>query len=107
MKRPIAYIAGTGRGMPATVFKNQEFAGIGIDTTDEWIVERTGIKQRHIAKTESATDLAATAARVAMERAGVHPGEVDIITWAARTPATSSRSSSGPPRAAGPTGASA
>jgi len=61
MKRPFAYIAGTGRGLPATVFTNADFATIGIETTDEWIVERTGIRQRHLAKTESATDLAAAA----------------------------------------------
>ena len=86
MKRPVAYIAGTGRGMPATVFKNDQFQSIGIDTTDEWIVERTGIKQRYLAKTESATDLAAAAARQAMERAGVQPGEVDIIVLGTASP---------------------
>ena len=79
MKRPYAYIAGTGRGIPATVFKNAEFAAVGIDTTDEWIVERTGIRQRYLAKSESATDLAAMAARSAMEKAKVQAGEVDLI----------------------------
>jgi 3-oxoacyl-[acyl-carrier-protein] synthase-3 len=79
MKRPYAYIAGTGRGIPATVFKNAEFASVGIDTTDEWIVERTGIRQRYLARTESATDLAAAAARSAMEKAKVQAGEVDLI----------------------------
>ena len=79
MKRPYAYIAGTGRGVPATVFKNSEFASVGIDTTDEWIVERTGIRQRYIARTESATDLAAAASRSAMEKAKVQAGEVDLI----------------------------
>ena len=79
MKRPYAYIAGTGRGVPATVFKNSEFASVGIDTTDEWIVERTGIRQRYIARTESATDLAAAASRAAMEKAKVQAGEVDLI----------------------------
>jgi 3-oxoacyl-[acyl-carrier-protein] synthase III len=86
VKRPLAYIAGTGRGMPSTVFTNSEFAGIGIDTTDEWIVERTGIKQRYLARTESATDLAAAASRAAMEKAGVHPGEVDIIVLGTASP---------------------
>lgn len=86
MKRPIAYIAGTGRGIPATVFKNAEFATIGIETTDEWIVERTGIKQRHLARTESATDLAAMASRHAMDKAGVHPGELDIIVLGTASP---------------------
>jgi 3-oxoacyl-[acyl-carrier-protein] synthase-3 len=82
----MAYIAGTGRGIPATVVKNSEFAALGIDTTDEWIVERTGIRQRYIARTESGTDLAATASRTAMDRAGVHPGELDIIVVATASP---------------------
>ncbi|HTI63892.1 MAG TPA: beta-ketoacyl-ACP synthase III [Gemmatimonadaceae bacterium] len=86
MKRPVAYFAGTGRGVPATVMTNFDFAKIGIETTDEWIVERTGIKQRHIAKTESTTDLAAMAARKAMEKAGVHPGELDIIVLGTASP---------------------
>jgi 3-oxoacyl-[acyl-carrier-protein] synthase-3 len=86
VKRPIAYVAATGRGIPSTVFANADFASIGIETTDEWIVERTGIKQRHIAKTESATDLGATAARQAMERAKVHAGELDIIVLGTASP---------------------
>lgn len=86
MKRPIAYVASTGRGIPSTVFANADFAKIGIETTDEWIVERTGIKQRHIAKTESATDLGALAARQAMERAKVHAGELDIIVLGTASP---------------------
>ena len=86
MKRPFAYIAGTGRGIPATVFTNADFAGIGIETTDEWIVERTGIKQRHIAKTESATDLAAMASREAMQKAKVQPGELDLIVLGTASP---------------------
>jgi 3-oxoacyl-[acyl-carrier-protein] synthase-3 len=86
MKRPIAYFAGTGRMVPSTVFTNFDFAKVGIETTDEWIVERTGIKQRHIAKTESATDLAAGASIKAMERAGVQPGELDIIVLGTASP---------------------
>ncbi|HEU4787936.1 MAG TPA: 3-oxoacyl-ACP synthase, partial [Gemmatimonadaceae bacterium] len=86
MKRPIAYFAGTGRGVPARVMTNFDFAKIGIETTDEWIVERTGIKERHIATTESTTDLAATAARTAMEKAGVHAGELDIIVLGTASP---------------------
>jgi 3-oxoacyl-[acyl-carrier-protein] synthase III len=86
VKRPIAYIAATGRGIPSTVFANADFAKIGIETTDQWIVERTGIKQRHIAKTESATDLGATAARQAMDRAKIQPGELDIIVLGTASP---------------------
>lgn len=86
MKRPIAYVAATGRGIPATLFKNSDFASIGIETTDEWIVERTGIRERHIARTESGTDLAATAAREAMQKIGVHAGELDMIILATASP---------------------
>ncbi|MEX2180091.1 MAG: beta-ketoacyl-ACP synthase III [Gemmatimonadaceae bacterium] len=86
MKRPIAYIAGTGRGIPATLFTNADFASIGIETTDEWIVERTGIRQRYIARTESATDLAAMASREAMRKANVQPGEIDLIVVGTASP---------------------
>lgn len=86
MKRPFVYVASTGRGIPATVLANKDFAALGIETTDEWIVERTGIRQRHIAKTESVTDLAATASREAMEKARVHAGEIDIIVVATASP---------------------
>jgi 3-oxoacyl-[acyl-carrier-protein] synthase III len=86
MKRPFAYFAGTGRGLPRHVMTNFDFAKIGIETSDEWIVERTGIKQRHIAKTESTCSMAAAAARVAMDRAGVHPGELDSIILGTASP---------------------
>ena len=86
MKRPYAYIAGTGRGIPSTLFKNADFASVGVETTDEWIVERTGIKQRYLARTESATDLAATASRHAMEKAKVQAGEVDLIVLGTASP---------------------
>ena len=86
MKRPIVYIAATGRGIPSTVITNADFAKIGIETTDEWIRERTGIKERHIAKTESGTDLGATAAREAMQKIGVNAGELDMIIVATASP---------------------
>ncbi len=86
MKRPIACVAGTGRGIPATVITNFDFAKIGIETSDEWIVERTGIKERHIAKTETTTDLAAAAAHAAMRKAGVHAGELDAIVVGTASP---------------------
>jgi 3-oxoacyl-[acyl-carrier-protein] synthase-3 len=86
VRRPFAYVAGTGRGLPAHVMTNFDFAKIGIETSDEWIVERTGIKQRHIAKTESSCGLAAAASRSAMDRAGVHPGELDAIVLGTASP---------------------
>jgi 3-oxoacyl-[acyl-carrier-protein] synthase III len=87
MKRPIASIAGTGRSVPRTVMTNFDFAKLGIETTDEWITERTGIKQRHIAREgESTMTMAAGAAREAMERANVHAGEIDAIVLSTATP---------------------
>src|SRR5256885_8571355 len=87
MRRPIAAVAGTGRGLPAAVMTNADFAKIGIETTDEWITERTGIKQRYIAREgESTTSMAGTAARCAMQRAGVTAGEIDAIVLSTATP---------------------
>ena len=87
MRRPTVCIAGTGRGLPAGVMTNHDFAKIGIETTHEWILERTGIVQRHISQNgESARSMAADASRTAMERAGVHAGEVDLIVLSTATP---------------------
>jgi 3-oxoacyl-[acyl-carrier-protein] synthase III len=86
VKRPVVYFAGTGRGIPSKVMTNHDFASIGIETTHEWIVERTGIVQRHIAGPETTTaNMAAIASRVAMQRAGVHPGEIDVIVLSTAT----------------------
>src|SRR5688500_11899453 len=66
---------------------NHDFAALGIETSDEWIVERTGIRQRHIARNgETTSSMAADAARHAMGRAGVHAGEVDSILLSTATP---------------------
>jgi 3-oxoacyl-[acyl-carrier-protein] synthase-3 len=87
MKRPVAYVAGTGRGIPTKVMTNHDFAAIGIDTNHEWIVERTGIHERHIgAADETTTSMASTASRAAMQRAGVHAGEIDAIILSTATP---------------------
>ena len=76
-----------GRGIPAHVMTNHDFASIGIDTSHEWIVERSGIVERHIAREDDTTcSMAATAARSAMERAGVHPGQLDMIILSTATP---------------------
>ena len=86
MKRPIAYVAGTGRGIPARVMTNHDFAALGLETSHDWIVERTGIVERHIATaTETTCSMAATAARQAMQRAGVLPGEIDAIILSTAT----------------------
>lgn len=87
MKRPIAAVTATGRGIPEHVMTNYDFAAIGIETTHEWIVERSGIVERHIAKEGDTTcSMAATAARAAMERADVHPGQLDAIVLSTATP---------------------
>ncbi len=87
MKRPVAYIAGTGHAVPRRVVTNADIAAMGVDTNDEWIIERTGIRQRHIAgEGETLTSIAAEAARQAMDRAGVTPGEVDIIILGTASP---------------------
>jgi 3-oxoacyl-[acyl-carrier-protein] synthase-3 len=87
VKRPAAYIAGTGRGIPAKVMTNHDFAALGLETSHDWIVERTGIVERHIcAPDETTTSMAATAARAAMQRAGVTAGEIDAIVLSTATP---------------------
>jgi len=86
VKRPIAYIAGTGRGVPARVMTNHDFAALGLETSHDWIVERTGIVERRIASdSETTCSMAAEAARAAMARAGVQPGEIDAIVLSTAT----------------------
>ena len=79
-------ITGLGTYAPDRVLTNDELAGL-VDTSDEWITERTGIKERRIAAPDQAmTDLALPAARTALERAGVKPTELDLIIVATVTP---------------------
>jgi 3-oxoacyl-[acyl-carrier-protein] synthase-3 len=86
MRRPIAYFAGTGRGVPARIMRNDDFAALGLETSDEWIVSRTGIRERRIAGADETTcSMAANAARAAMERAGVSAGELDAIVFSTAT----------------------
>ncbi|HYW31830.1 MAG TPA: beta-ketoacyl-ACP synthase III [Gemmatimonas sp.] len=87
MKRPYAYIAGTGHAVPKNVMTNHDIAATGLETNDAWIQERTGIRQRHIARDgESLMSLSAEASRQAMQRAGVHPGEIDVIILGTASP---------------------
>jgi 3-oxoacyl-[acyl-carrier-protein] synthase-3 len=79
-------ITGLGTYAPERVMTNHELAQI-VDTSDEWITERTGIKERRIAAPDQAmTDLALPAARIALERAGIEPTELDLIIVATVTP---------------------
>lgn len=79
-------IVGTGSFIPKTVLTNKDLEK-KVDTTDQWIFERTGIRERHIAdESEACSDLALPAARNALEAAKVEPGELDLILVATGTP---------------------
>ena len=79
-------ITGLGTHVPERVLTNDELARL-VDTTDEWIVERTGIRERRIAaKDEALTDIARPAARAALADAGIEAGEIDLIICATVTP---------------------
>lgn len=81
-------IVGTGFYVPDKILTNQDLEKM-VDTSDEWIVTRTGIRERHIASEEQATsDLAAEAARRALQDAGLAAEEVDLILVATSTPDT-------------------
>ena len=84
----ITSIAGTGSYLPEKVLTNADLEKI-VDTTDEWITSRTGIKERRLAADGEATsDLATKAARQAMEQAGVQAEEIDLIIVATISPDT-------------------
>lgn len=84
--KPLIEIASTGRFLPDRVLTNHDLEDI-VETSDEWIRERTGIHERRIADEETgATEMGAAAGRVAMERAGVDPGEVDLLIVSTATP---------------------
>jgi 3-oxoacyl-[acyl-carrier-protein] synthase III len=81
-----AVIKGTGSALPARRVSNKELAA-QVDTSDEWITERTGIKFRHIAGPDETTaTLGAEAARRALAAADMQPGEIDLIILATATP---------------------
>ncbi len=79
-------ILGTGSHLPDKVLTNRDLESL-VDTTDEWIVSRTGIRERHIAADgETTSDLALHAARHALAAAGLKPGDIDLIVLATSTP---------------------
>lgn len=87
MKRPNVLIAGTGHAVPKRIVTNDDLAAGGLETNDAWIIERTGIRQRHVAgEGESLKSLSADAARQAMAKAGVQPGEIDVIILGTASP---------------------
>ena len=86
MSSSSAVISGTGMSVPERVVTNADLEQV-VDTTDEWITTRTGIKQRHIAgDDETLSDFAVRAGQRAMDAAGVAPDEVDLIILATVTP---------------------
>ncbi|MCX7674068.1 MAG: ketoacyl-ACP synthase III [Thiobacillaceae bacterium] len=83
---PHARVLGTGGHLPARITTNADLEKI-VDTTDAWIVERTGIRQRHhVAEGELTSDLALKAAERALESAGIEAAELDLIIVATTTP---------------------
>ena len=74
-------IIGTGKKLPERVVSNNELAEF-IDTSDEWITSKTGIKTRRICTNESASDLAAEASRIAIEKSGLEAADIDMIIGA-------------------------
>lgn len=86
MRRPIAEIAGLGAAAPARVVTNRDLEA-ELDTSDEWIVARTGIRERRMLEpTEALSDLFVAASRDAMAQAGIAWGDVDTIVCGTCTP---------------------
>ncbi|ODT05745.1 MAG: 3-oxoacyl-ACP synthase [Mesorhizobium sp. SCN 65-20] len=79
-------VRGIGSALPRRIMKNTDFEGI-VETSDEWIAQRTGIRQRHIAADDETTaSLGEAAARAALENAGLTPDDIDLIVLATSTP---------------------
>ncbi|MFV0307518.1 MAG: beta-ketoacyl-ACP synthase III [Desertimonas sp.] len=79
-----ARITGWGAALPPKVVTNDDLRESGLDTTDEWIRERTGIGQRHVGGTTAG--LSAESGRQALERSGVDPSSIDALVLATTTP---------------------
>ncbi len=78
-------IAGTGTYLPRSVLTNHDLEKL-VDTSDEWITTRTGIKERRIAKEESVVDMAKEASLSALGRAGLSPKDIDVVIVGTLTP---------------------
>ena len=82
-----ARLSGTGSYLPGDPVTNDDLVARGIDTNDEWVVTRTGIRSRHLAEPgATSSQLGLIAARRALEMAGVEAGELDLIIVATSTP---------------------
>ncbi|CDX37065.1 ketoacyl-ACP synthase III [Mesorhizobium sp. WSM4935] len=79
-------VRGNGAALPRRIMKNADFEGM-VETSDEWIVQRTGIRQRHVAADDETTaSLGEAAARAALDSAGMTPADIDLIILATSTP---------------------
>src|SRR6202042_2572534 len=79
-------VIGCGVFLPSTIVTNDDLAK-RVDTSDQWIRERTGIRQRHIAREgQNTSDLALGAGREALADAGIDAGELDLVIVATTTP---------------------
>ncbi len=79
-------VRGFGAHLPERIMKNRDLEGV-VETSDEWIVQRTGIRQRHIAgEGETTASLGEMAARQALDRANMTPADIDLIICATSTP---------------------
>lgn len=78
-------ICGTGSALPARTVTNDDLSKI-MDTSDEWISSRTGIRTRHLAVDETTTGMSVEAARIALAEAGIEPEELDLIIAATLSP---------------------
>ncbi len=84
--RPLAKIIGTGSYLPERILTNQDLEKM-VETTDEWIVSRTGMKERRIARPDEYTsDMGLAAAQKALEAAKLSPDQIDLILFATITP---------------------
>jgi 3-oxoacyl-[acyl-carrier-protein] synthase III len=85
-RRPNAHVTGWGRYAPAQVLTNKDLEQL-VDTNDEWIVSRTGIRERRVAAAhETTASMAAVASMRAIRTAGIEPDEIDLILLATLTP---------------------
>ena len=84
---PRSLIAGIGKYVPSNVVTNHDLARY-MDTSDEWIQERTGIRERRFADrlAETTTTMGVEAAKVAIKRAGLNPTDIDFIVFATLSP---------------------
>jgi 3-oxoacyl-[acyl-carrier-protein] synthase-3 len=81
------HIAATGSYLPELVVSNDDLAKF-LDTSDEWITTRTGIKTRHIARDETTTEMGAKAASIALRDSGLAPEDIQLVVCATLTPDT-------------------